>query len=124
MKRLLMLGALLLAVLSMSGCFLIVGDAWTRDIEYVARNDNFIPGDTMDITINDENGHTATFSNVAAAEWRRSFTVSNMASFLAFVQAQGPDIMTVEIRVDGSTRTTATDAAGPLFVASASLLVK
>lgn len=125
MKRVLTAFALLLLVLSASGCFLIIGDEWSHDIEYIARLDGGF-GATMDITINNADGEAETYRNVSAGEWRTTLTVSGLDKFWAAIQADGDDWLTnsvqVEIRVDGATRKIATALSSP-YIAEAAVLV-
>ncbi len=128
MKRLLMLGALLLVIFSLNGCFIFLTNLGST-VEYIARL-NGVPGlASMKITINDENGDPKTFNNVTVSafgtiEWSYNFVVTD--TFIAFVEADGDDVFSdnvqVEIRVDDSTKKIVTSFSLP-YVATASLTV-
>ncbi len=125
MKRVLMAGALALLVMSASGCFLIIGDEWSSDIEYIARLDGS-PGATMDITINNQDGEPETYDNISSSEWRSTFSVSGFDKYWAAIQADGDNLLSdsvqVEIRVDGVTREIVTALSSP-YIAEAAVLV-
>jgi len=106
MKRILMLGALLLLLIGLGGCSLVSD----KDVQYIVTQD---AGNTLTITIVNDNGDLEVQPTVTTASWSTSFKVSGSEPFLAFVQVEGSSALAytvdAEIRVDGSTRAYSSD---------------
>jgi hypothetical protein len=121
MKRALMTGALLLFLMSLSGCLLLLG--WNHDITY--RIDANGSDAVLTVTWTDQNGDLQTETGVIGS-WGRTFSVSGGrgSGFLAFVQADttaslSPFLLEASIRVDGSQKAYDSEIGGyPLAKAS------